>query len=87
MFFCVLILMVKHLSFIFGFVQGNDFQTQLQLGNNAFYGFNYIQVHCAFVYFVVYIYIFVCIFVSPAKPDITVSNTIIKFYGFPYHAY
>lgn len=87
MFFCVLILMVKHLSFIFGFVQGNDFQTQLQLGNNAFYGFNYIQVHCAFVYFVVYIYIFVCIFVSPAKPDITVSNTIIQFYGFPYHAY
>jgi len=87
MFFCVLILMVKHLSFIFGFVQGNDFQTQLQLGNNAFYGFNYIQVHCAYVYFVVYIYIYICIFVSPAKPDITVSNTIIQFYGFPYHAY
>lgn len=54
--FCVLILMVKHLSFIFGFVQGNDFQTQLQLGNNAFYGFNYIQVHYVYVYFVIYIY-------------------------------
>lgn len=29
------------------YVQGKDYQTQLQLGNNAFYGFNYIQVQCA----------------------------------------
>lgn len=28
------------------YVQGKDYQTQLQLGNNAFYGFNYIQVQC-----------------------------------------
>jgi hypothetical protein len=25
--------------------RGGDYQAQLQLGNNAFYGFNYIQVH------------------------------------------
>ena len=37
--------MAKSLMFIIC-VQGNDFQTQLQLGNNAFYGFNYIQVIC-----------------------------------------
>lgn len=74
---------MKHLSFIFDFVQGNDFQTQLQLGNNAFYGFNYIQVHRVYVYFL-FIFNF---FVSPAKCDINFSNIIIHFYGFLYHSY
>lgn len=36
--------------------------------------------------YITYIFI-VCIFVSPAKPDITFSNTILQFYGFLYHAY
>jgi hypothetical protein len=34
----------SNLTFLDSFVQGTDYRTQFQIGNNAFYGANYIQV-------------------------------------------